>query len=236
MSTSKRAYPRIGASHWWTLRSRFKTAPPRGKLTAETIVAVMAAAGINMSPTSAQKNVVPPLVAVGLIDKDGNPIQDLIEQWRHDDSYENAVSQIRDNMYPTELIDAFPHPTDVTAPLISWFARDAKVGDGAARQMAQTFVLLNMSLPESGEEVRPRITKPKTPRESRTPSSETTVASGQSREDVSSQPPIQAEVRMPDRPKPTVHIDVQVHISPESSDQQVESIFRNMAKYLYDRE
>ncbi len=35
---------------------------------------------------------------------------------------------------------------------------------------------------------------------------------------------------------PTIHIDVQVHISPESSPEQINAIFAGMAKHLYGRE
>jgi hypothetical protein len=35
---------------------------------------------------------------------------------------------------------------------------------------------------------------------------------------------------------PDVHIDVQVHISPDSSPEQIDQIFASMAKHLYDRD
>ena len=34
---------------------------------------------------------------------------------------------------------------------------------------------------------------------------------------------------------PAVHIDIQIHISPESTPQQIDKIFENMAKRLYGR-
>lgn len=34
---------------------------------------------------------------------------------------------------------------------------------------------------------------------------------------------------------PEVHIDIQIHISPESSAQQIDKIFESMAKHLYGR-
>lgn len=34
---------------------------------------------------------------------------------------------------------------------------------------------------------------------------------------------------------PAVHIDIQIHISPDSSSQQIEKIFESMAKHLYGR-
>lgn len=35
--------------------------------------------------------------------------------------------------------------------------------------------------------------------------------------------------------RPEVHIDIQIHISPESSEKQVDKIFESMAKHLYGR-
>jgi hypothetical protein len=44
--------------------------------------------------------------------------------------------------------------------------------------------------------------------------------------------------RMPTVPEdvgPEVHIDIQIHISPESTAEQIEKIFESMAKHLYGR-
>jgi hypothetical protein len=35
------------------------------------------------------------------------------------------------------------------------------------------------------------------------------------------------------RSGPEVHIDIQIHISPESSHDQIDKIFESMAKHLY---
>ena len=34
---------------------------------------------------------------------------------------------------------------------------------------------------------------------------------------------------------PALHIDIQIHISPESTTQQIDQIFESMAKHLYGR-
>ena len=34
---------------------------------------------------------------------------------------------------------------------------------------------------------------------------------------------------------PSLHIDLQIHISPEASADQIDSIFASIAKHLYDR-
>jgi hypothetical protein len=50
-------------------------------------------------------------------------------------------------------------------------------------------------------------------------------------------PPAQsAHKPSPAQGRPEVHIDIQIHISPESSPQQIDTIFQSMAKHLYGRE
>jgi len=52
-------------------------------------------------------------------------------------------------------------------------------------------------------------------------------------------PPAGASPKIPMLPQtqtgPAVHIDIQIHISPESTSQQIEKIFESMAKHLYGR-
>ena len=35
---------------------------------------------------------------------------------------------------------------------------------------------------------------------------------------------------------PSVHIDIQIHIPPDATPEQLEAIFKNMSKYLFDRD
>ena len=34
-------------------------------------------------------------------------------------------------------------------------------------------------------------------------------------------------------PTPSIHIDIQIHISPEASTDQIDQVFKSMAKHLY---
>jgi Family of unknown function (DUF5343) len=43
----------------------------------------------------------------------------------------------------------------------------------------------------------------------------------------------QAQPAQPSMATPALHIDIQIHISPESTPQQIEKIFESMAKHLY---
>jgi hypothetical protein len=50
---------------------------------------------------------------------------------------------------------------------------------------------------------------------------------------VVSQPPGVNAPSVQGRNGPSVHIDVQIHISPEANADQIEQIFKSMAKHLY---
>ena len=42
-----------------------------------------------------------------------------------------------------------------------------------------------------------------------------------------------AEVHLAKQRTPAMHIDVQVHISPQASPEQIDAIFASMARHLY---
>lgn len=48
--------------------------------------------------------------------------------------------------------------------------------------------------------------------------------------------PAQQSVPPTRRPQPSVHIDIQVHIDPAATAEQIDQIFASMARHLYDRE
>lgn len=50
---------------------------------------------------------------------------------------------------------------------------------------------------------------------------------------VASQPVTHAQHTPPANHSPSVHIDIQIHISPEASGDQIDQIFKSMAKHLY---
>lgn len=61
---------------------------------------------------------------------------------------------------------------------------------------------------------------------------ETAMASGPLHTPAASAPPIS---KVSEASAPEVHIDIQIHISPESTSEQIEKIFESMAKHLYGR-
>lgn len=113
-----------------------------------------------------------------------------------------------------------------------WFAKNGKVGDSAARMFADTYILLSQadsSAPES-EVAKPRVSK---------------TASSASAKPAAKLAPRAAPVAVipiqdqhdnkghsgKDR-LPSVHIDVQVHISPDTTSEQIDRISESMSRHL----
>lgn len=59
------------------------------------------------------------------------------------------------------------------------------------------------------------------------------MPSGQVHMPVASQPATPAQQNPSANYSPSVHIDIQIHISPEASGDQIDQIFKSMAKHLY---
>jgi len=61
----------------------------------------------------------------------------------------------------------------------------------------------------------------------------TTLHSGPLHSPVANAPSNISQAPMGNGPNPSVHIDIQIHISPEASTDQIDQIFMSMAKHLY---
>ena len=219
----KQTYPMISEKNWWDLRNQFKKTIP-ANVNPSYVKSLL---GFN-SDDSARNNIILPLKQIGLIDEDGKPTTLAIE-WRSDDKYSSACRTMLDSLYPRELIDLFPDDEVDIAKVKSWFMDTASIGQSAASKVANTFMLIRSAKVRQPSEKAPvsskKVTKPakeKSPKEiaktapiiSDTPS----VKSGSMHE------------------APSVHIDVQVHISPDASADQIDKIFESMAKHLYGRQ
>ncbi|WAL84594.1 DUF5343 domain-containing protein [Pandoraea sp. XJJ-1] len=229
----KRSYPKIAKGNWFGLRAKFKQ-----KVPAEVSPSYLASA-MDMSPASASSNVIAPLKTFGLIDDGGKPT-DLAFEWRDDGKYPEVCATILQSIYPQELRDLFHTPDAAYKSVTSWFARDGKVGEGAAKMYATTYLmLLEADLEKSKEGAAPKA-KPvskSSPAPSRAAAakpgkSPTAAANGSAGAALRPQQPPEGEKGHTFSPK--LHIDVQIHISPESSPEQIDKIFESMAKHLKD--
>ena len=225
-------YPKISRKLWWLLRDRFKKTIPT--VVTPTLVNSLSP----MADASARSNVISPLRELGLLDDDNKPTEWAM-RWRHDDEYAAVCHEIRKKIYPAELVEAFSEPdTSQKEQIKSWFMKVGNVGEAAARMYSDTYLLLSQADPAKGEEkassaTPTRSAKIKPPTESKKSAK---VASAPSKvaaaQELVKQEPPEAPMFPGHRRTPAIHIDVQVHISPDTSAEQIDRIFESMAKHL----
>lgn len=113
------------------------------------------------------------------------------------------------------------------------------VGESAARMYADTYLLLSQADPTKSEETTSSA-KPSGAVKSKVTAATKTKAAVAKKpsETLSSvteqikQQPTESPASSSHRRVPAIHIDVQVHISPDTSAEQIDRIFESMAKHL----
>lgn len=218
----RRSYPKLPVRNWWDLRQRFGQSYPK----AVDVDYLQSVLGLT-SKGSAQ-NLISPLRALGLIDEEGRPTE-RANEWRSDEGYKKACSEMFESVYPSSLRDAFPGPSPDVVGVKAWFQRNLRVGDAAAGGMASIFALIAEADP-SGESSRPRAAgtsrKVRTPRHNAHPSDGNGTVGGQSIE------PIRESAA---GGVPTIHLDIQVHLPADATPELLDQLFESMAKHLYSR-
>ncbi|MEC4677377.1 MAG: DUF5343 domain-containing protein [Nitrospirota bacterium] len=218
----KKGFPKIANSNWFGLREKLKQRVP-AKLSLSYV-----ASALGMTEASARANVVTPLRAFGLIGEDGKPTE-LAYDWRDDSKYGTVCDELIGNIYPQELRDLFHEPTAPLEDITVWFMRQGKVGQAAAKMHAGTYLMLLQKDPALAKEPTKIGTKPNRKKQS--------AASKEKKKPAATVNKAQndnAEEKEGDTIPfgPSLHIDVQVHISPESTPEQIDKIFEAMAKHL----
>ncbi|KNZ68207.1 hypothetical protein Tfer_3260 [Thermincola ferriacetica] len=231
----KQSYPRIPASNWWTLRSQFQKTLPT------VVTASYLKSLLNLTNEKGAANLLSPLKQMGLIDDDNKPTQ-RANDWRSDAKYEDTCREILKDVYPQELLDLFPGPEIDKKAVADWFMHTAALGKSAAEFTAATFILLNQPLSAMVEE---KVKKPKTQSAkakangTNQPKSRVAVTSNiETSVPVTSTvvPGITTPSAIPTPNQtlnPSLHIDLQIHISPEATPEQIDTIFASIAKHLY---
>ena len=233
MADEKKGYPKIPRNNWFRLREKFKQRTP------ERVSPSYVATALGMSEASASANIIPPLRTFGLIAEDSKPT-DLAYDWRDDNKYSAVCGKIFEKVYPQELRDIFHDPESIDSKAIaSWFARDAKVGQAAAKAYVTTFVmLLEADVSKAKEQ---KTSKPKNGGDKPTPTKQPTQKKSHLPATKTAPPPPPPPGAEDDRGgatggksafSPKLHIDIQIHISPDSSPEQIDKIFESMAKHL----
>lgn len=220
----KQAYPMISEKNWWDLRNQFK----------KTIPTIVNASYVKSlldfkSDDSARNNIILPLRQIGLIDDDGKPTP-LATDWRSDEKYPAACKTILKAIYPQQLLELFPDESVDQSRVRAWFMDTASLGQSGAGKVTNTFILIKDA------KVKQYVTASNKKEVVKKPAKKTpsvhTASTG-----FANVPGTQAMKQDTQfaLPSPTMHIDVQVHISPDASPDQIDKIFESMAKHLYGR-
>ena len=220
----KSTYPKIPVTHWWILRNKFKQSIP------SNVTSGYLAAALKMKDKSAKANILPALLIFKIVEQDGKTT-DRAKQWRDDEQYHLACEAIRQEVYPQELLDALPPPSPDRDSVIRWFASSTGVGAIAARQMALVYMLLCKADPSQGQDTpvpTPTTAAKKKYRVAVSKPVETALPV----HEVSSAIVPQVRPSSSSHITPTIHIDIQIHISPDTSTTQIDQIFASMAKHL----
>ena len=227
MASEKKTYPYLPAKAWWTLRQKFnQSIPPQ--VTPPYLVAVLGG-----KERSAKGNVLPALKAVGLIDQDG-ATTNRATLWRDDTSYSDVCSEIRDELYPPDLLNAIPGPSIDKSAAKRWFMTTTGCGEQAAKKMAAMYSLLTEADPSGGE----KVTTPK-------PNNPTPLESKKKpKKAVSSEKPDPADrqdsgsrgAAVPSLDMPEMRLNVEIRIDASVTPEQIDLIFASMAKHLYGRD
>jgi hypothetical protein len=231
MNRSESKYPLLPASNWWKLRRQFKRSMPRQPLDAAFVSTLL-----DITPKSASDSIIPRLKGLGLLDSNGLPT-DRANRWRDDSQYAQVCQEIRNEIYPTSLLDLFPDADADRSAVVNWFAHQARVGQSAANQMAAMYLLLlradvagdtesdKAQTKSTGSNQGQRVKPQKEAKVQRGEEGVRPLSSSEGEDRPSPPPPIY----------PPVHIDLQIHSSPDASPDQIDTIFASMARHLYGR-
>lgn len=147
--------------------------------------------------------------------------------------------QLIKSTYPTGLHNAFPDAANAPMNRVTaWFAHDTKTGDSAAVKYARVYLmLLEGDIGKANE--KPAKEKKATARAAVTSKPSSKAAKATAAQVSSANPGPAEHSHQQHAPSgsafsPEPHIDVQIHISPESNAEQIDKIFESMAKHLKD--
>lgn len=221
---TKTTFPMLPSKSWGDLRRKFKQSMP-DKVSVEYLASVL---GIDKK--SAQ-NLMPYLKTMGIIDEEGRTTP-LANKWRLDENYVEVCKEILTRVYPKELLSAFPNPSENRRGVESWFAMKTGSGTVAVSRMSTLYTLLSEADINKGEKPSSGVVREKKVKLAKEP------PSGRKKVPYPREEP-ESDVRVSQQTEsmatmPSIHIDLQIHLSPEASPDQIDQIFASMAKHLKD--
>lgn len=223
MAGKPNPYPKVPSRSWAELRQRAADAPTF-KITGDTVAALLGMSNAK----SALDNIVYPLRRLGLIDEDG-ALTGRGGKWRTDGGYAEACTEILDDIYPESL----SHLAGDSGAVKTWFDQQG-FGSSNAQQMARTYLMIeSREVPELSP---PSGNGPKKSPAKKAPAKKVVTKQSGSRSDDEDPKPGPSPSRPSESPpQPSLHLDIQIHIPPDASAEQLDKIFESMAKHLYNR-
>lgn len=224
----KKSFPKIPRANWFALRERFKQKPP----TEITVSYLATALDINQ-PSAA--NLLAPLKQLGLVGSD-NRLTDLAFEWRNDATYAAACQKMLEATYPTELRELFHDSSATPQGVANWISTHTRLGQSVSSAMASLYLLLLEADPS--KEVTPKAKgSPSTvkplkqikPLKVAAKPAAPPPAENAGKGDTSDSDEDKGRAR---GFSPKLHVDIQIHISPDSTPEQIDKIFESMAKHL----
>jgi hypothetical protein len=187
---------------------------------------------LKMEAQSARANVLPYLKTLGIIDGTGKTT-DRAKLWRDDARYSAVCKDILKEVYPTELLDAVSDPTQ-REQAESWFSHATGSGEAAVARMAVLYCVLleadaSKQPDEKAERARP---EKRVERKHAAVPPVTTVVADKS---VITGGPSSTSHTSNTPQIPGININLEIHISADSSADQIDTIFKSMAKHIYQR-
>ena len=217
MAERKTVYPMLPVNHWWALREKFKQSIP-GTVTANYLATVL-----NMKEISARSNILPFIQQLGITDDEGKTL-DRAREWRDDTMYPDVCATMAKEVYPSELLEAVPDPANNRDAAERWFSNKTGAGDAAVKRMTVFFSVLIDADPENklGAKSTGEKNIPSTNRPQKKAAGAVTKSELQ-----------QGKEQQGGADSPSVHINLQIHVSSDATPDQIDKIFESMATHIY---
>lgn len=224
---AEQSFPQIPSTVWWGMRASLQKSP-RARYDEGMLAATLSV------QTTASRQYLAELKRVGILDDEGKATE-LAGRWRMDDSYGDAVTELASANYPESLVTIAPPGEADRQRVVNWFMTQG-LGEGSARNKASTYLLIT-SL-EPGAAAQSAGKAPSAPRRDATTNLKPTRSrstSKENRSETNSQDGGEDQSRASGKQGlMPLNVNVQIHISADATNDQIESIFASMRKYLRD--
>lgn len=189
---------------------------------------------------TAAKQYLKELSRLGLFTDDG-ATSELAKRWRQDGNEIGIIGEILAHAYPQDLLDLAPVDRLDRDKIIRWFMGQG-LGRGAAQNKAATYIRVANGV-SAGEGARATKQSDKKPSSGAGSRSKRSAGASKSLPQVLDEENQNQDVgnevgnggaggRRPAGKQPELNVNVQIHISADSSAEQIDAIFSAMRKYF----